>query len=291
MATDRAFLGHYTVKPAAETNDGILAAADLGAQAKTIEEGFNKPDIPRNIKIKGNASGISGNVKIYGTNFADEAIEEEIAADGTDAKSGNLAFKTVTKATLPVEHNAEAKQKTTSAVTGITKEGEVTLTVTAAVFGIPATRDISLTLSSDDASTTTTVATAIKETLNADEIVGAHFVVTSSSANVIMEAKKAAPQDNTINLVVKSAGDTGLVIGTITKNTVTGSKDRISIGWGKKIGLPYTLPADELVILKLFDNAADAGTVTEDGEDIEKNVYSIAGTPNGTKALSLYTIM
>ena len=294
VAADRSFLAHYSIAAAdaaAESDDGVLAATDLNATTQSITAGLTNPAVPRNVKVKGNASGINNDVKVYGTNFAGEAINETITPNGTTAVAGALAFKTITKVDLPVADYTEAKQKTTSAVTAATGAGAVTLTVTAAIFGTPATRDVTFTLATGDVASTTAAATAVKNALNADAVVGQHFTVTSSTNSVIMEAKVAAPQDATINLVVKTVGDTGLVIGAITVNTTAGVRDRISVGWGKKFGIPYKLPADELVIVKLFDNAADSGTVTADATDIEKNVLALNGTPDGLKPIDLYIIV
>ena len=294
LSVDRSFLAHYAItaaQAAAESDDGVLAATDLNATAQSITTGLTNPAVPRNVKVKGNASGINNVVKIYGTNFAGKAITEEITPNGTTAVAGNLAFKTVTKVDLPVEDHTAAKQKTTSAVSAVTGAGEVTLTVTAAVFGTPATRDVTFTLAAGDVASTTTAAAAVAAALNADPVVGAHFTAASATANVTMEAKVAAPQDATINLVVKTIGNTGLTIGTITVDTVSGVRDRISVGWGKKFGIPYMLTADELVIVKLFNNSADTGTVTADDNELEKNVIELNGTPDGKKPIDLYIIV
>ena len=298
VAADRAFIAHYSIAAAdaaAESDDGVLAATDLNATAQSITTGLTNPAVPRNVKVKGNASGINNVVKIYGTNFAGEAISEEITPNGETAVAGDLAFKTVTKVDLPVEDHTAAKQKTTSAVSAATGAGEVTLTVTAAVFGTPATRDVTFTLAAGDVVSPTTAAAAVAAALNADPVVGAHFTAASATANVTMEAKVAAPQDATINLVVKTIGDTGLTIGTITANTVTGVRDRISVGWGRKFGIPYKLAADELVLLKLVDNAAEstAGAITADAADMEKNVYALHAntTIDGKKPIDLYIIV
>lgn len=69
------------------------------------------------------------------------------------------------------------------------------------------------------------------------------------------------------------------------------ASETIDVGWGAKFGLPYKLAADELVILKLFNGAADAGTVTNDASDVAKNVYDPNGTPDGKKALDFYIIV
>lgn len=69
------------------------------------------------------------------------------------------------------------------------------------------------------------------------------------------------------------------------------STETIDVGWGAKFGIPYKLAADELCIVKLFDAAADAGTLTVDADDLSKNVYDPNGTPDGEKALDLYFIL
>ena len=293
VSVDRSFLAHYHIDAAnapAESDDGVLKATDLDATAKSITSGLISPAVSRNVKVKGNAVGINNVVKVHGTNFAGEEISEEITPNGTTAVAGNLAFKTITKIDLPEEDHTSAKQKTTSAVSAITGEGTVTVTVAGIAIGAEA-RDVEITLTSTDAASTTAAATAIKNALNADPVVGAAFNVTSSDANIIMEAKVAAPQDSTINLTVKDAGQTGLTIGPITLDTVTGVRDRISVGLGKKFGIPYKLPADELVFLKLFDDAADSGTVTADASDLEKNVIALNGAPDGEKDIDLYIIV
>ena len=276
FAADRSFLAHYNIaaaSAAAESDDGALAATDLDATAKSITTGLTNPLAPRNVKVKGNASGINNVVKVYGTDFSGAAITEEITPNGTTA----------------VEDHPAAKQKTTSAVTAATGAGEAVLTVTAAVLGDPVA--VTVTFAAGDVASTTTAATAIKNALNADPAVGAAFTVTSSTNSVIMEAKVAAPQDATIDLVVTDAGETGLVIGAITVNTTAGVRDRISVGFGKKFGIPYKLHAAELVTVKLFNNTADAGTVTKDATDLAKNVIALNGTPDGLKPIDLYIIV
>lgn len=69
------------------------------------------------------------------------------------------------------------------------------------------------------------------------------------------------------------------------------ASETIDLGWGGSFGLPYKLTADELVIVKLFNNAADAGTVTVDADDVAKNVFAVSGTPDGEKALDFYIIV
>ena len=292
-SVDRSFLAHYNIPAAAasaESDDGVLAATNLNATVQSITTGLTSPLAPRNVKVDGNASGINNVVKVWGTNFAGADISEQITPNGTTAVAGALAFKTVTKVDLPIEDHTAAKQKTTSAVTAATGAGEVTLLVAGLLMGETG-REVTFELEAADVVSTTTAAAAIAAAFTADAVVGAHFTVTSSTANVIMEAKVAAPQDATVDLTVDTQGDTGLVIGAITVDTVAGVRDRISVGWGKSFGIPYMLPADELVIVKLFNNAADTGTVTPDADEIEKNVIALNGTPDGLKPIDLYIVV
>lgn len=109
VALDRSFISHFQVSAAdavALSADGILSATALTASTQAITENISNPAIPRNISIVGNAAGITGDVVITGTNFADEVITETIALNATTTVEGNKAFKTVTQIDLPVETNA-----------------------------------------------------------------------------------------------------------------------------------------------------------------------------------------
>ena len=114
VACDRAFLSHFHIDAAdapAASSDGVHAAMNLGAAVQSIITGITNSAVPRNIRIDGNVVGIDGVVKIHGTNFADEVITEEITANGTDAKDGNLAFKTVTNQNRPADPGSYLRRR------------------------------------------------------------------------------------------------------------------------------------------------------------------------------------
>jgi hypothetical protein len=293
VTIDRAFLAHYNIpaaSAAAESDTAVMALTALGAEVASITTGFTNPAVPRNVKVDGSAANITGNVKVYGTNFAGEAIDETIALNGTTAKAGNLAFASIAKVDLPAQTNTPAKQKATVAVTqGAQAAGTTIFTFTSAATGTA--YDISVEFAVGD-DTAAEAATKLAAALNADVKFKAKWVAAAAEANVTIESITFAAQDTTINLVVKTAGDSAITLGAITANTVTGvAEDKVSVGIGKKFGIPYMLTADELVIVKLFDNAADTGTVTADATDIEKNVIELNGTADGLKAIDLYIIV
>lgn len=66
--------------------------------------------------------------------------------------------------------------------------------------------------------------------------------------------------------------------------------DTVSLGTVKTVGLPWYVVNTAHVILAQLDGSTDAGTVTYDADEIEKNVYAVAGTPNGSKLLDLYIV-
>ncbi len=106
IIADRGFIAHITVlEPATQSVSAILPATALTSTTQTITSGINNPDVPRSLKIKGNAVGITGNVVITGTNIADEEITETIALNGAAEVLGNKAFKTITSIQLPPETN------------------------------------------------------------------------------------------------------------------------------------------------------------------------------------------
>lgn len=294
VAVDRAFIAHYNVPAAdavAASETGVLPLTVLAA-AQTLTTGITAPAVPRFLQIKGNVSGITGNVVVVGTNFADAAITDTIALNGATAVAGIKAFKSITSIALPAKTHTAAYQKTTSRVThAADKGGTLVLTVTAAVFGSPATKDVNVVI--PEAKTAAQVAALIVDALNADEMVGLHWTAAVYNTDYItLTAKAYAAQDSTVNLVVKTDADTTAVtIGAITANTTAGvAEDKVSVGWTNTFGIPYILTADELVFVKLFNNSADTGTVTVDAA-IEKNVIALNGTPDGEKPIDLYILV
>ena len=87
------------------------------------------------------------------------------------------------------------------------------------------------------------------------------------------------------------AGDKAFAQVTAIDLPIKVASETIDVGWGAKFGIPYTLAADELCIVKLFSAAADTGTLTVDADDLAKNVYEPNGTPDGEKALDFYFLL
>ena len=97
----------YTVAPAVGSATATKAAFALtDAAQEGIVAGITNPDVPRVVSIKGNASGITGNVVVHGTNINDEVISDTIALNGSTEVAGAKAFKTVTSIDYPAETHA-----------------------------------------------------------------------------------------------------------------------------------------------------------------------------------------
>jgi len=109
VSIDRGFLAHFQVSETdavAQDLVSILAATALTAEVQAITTNISNPAVPRSLRVKGNATGITGNVVITGTNYANEVITETVALDGSNAVETTKAFKTITQIDLPVEVHA-----------------------------------------------------------------------------------------------------------------------------------------------------------------------------------------
>lgn len=295
VSVDRAFLAHYHIDaedaPAA-SSDGVHAAMNLGAAKQTIKTGITNPAVPRNIRIDGNVSSITGVVKITGTNFAGEAITENITANGQTAADGLVAFKTVTEIELPIQNHTPAAQTETIEVThGCSTAGDLPVVVTAGTLlgtASPVTVTVAVTTDMD---TVTEVAAAVVEALNEDEAINAVFTASNAAGVITLAANEPLANDSTLSIAF-TVGSTGVTVDSSTAGTDGVPYDQISVGWGDKFGIPYKLYADELVILKLLNKAKEGteGTITADATDIEKNVFDPNDTALGVD-IDLYIVV
>ncbi len=64
--------------------------------------------------------------------------------------------------------------------------------------------------------------------------------------------------------------------------------DTVSIGRAKKFGLHHIVDNAALLQVKLFNGAADAGTLAVDADEVEKNLFALDGVPDGAKVVDLY---
>jgi hypothetical protein len=71
----------------------------------------------------------------------------------------------------------------------------------------------------------------------------------------------------------------------------TQAGDTVSVGIGKKVGIPHIAYNAASLLVKLFDGSTDSGTLAVDSDEIEKNIFSINGTPNGSKLLDLFYLV
>jgi hypothetical protein len=297
VAVDRAFLAHYHIDaedaPAA-SSDGVLAATNLGASVQAITTGITNPAVPRNVQITGNVSGITGNVKVTGTNFAGEAIDESFALNGTDAKVGSKAFKTITKIDLPVQVHTPAAQTETIEVTNeCTKTEDITVAVTATtLLGDDSGESVTVSLDSTVHTTVALVAAAVVEALNDNDVISAVFTASNEAGIITLATKGPVANDSSLAIAF-TAGTSGVTVGSSTNGTPGVPYDKVSVGLGDKFGLPYKLYADELVILKLFGKAVEAteGTVTANADELEKNVYDPNAGADGSGDIDLYIIV
>lgn len=117
---DRAFLAHINIPEAAAAKADAIVDGAKGpsydrkgeeAGALVVDEFDAQPAWPRNITVSVAATTLThiaaGIVKVEGINFANEAISENFTVTADTATvsplAGDLAFKKVTKVTIPVQ--------------------------------------------------------------------------------------------------------------------------------------------------------------------------------------------
>ena len=67
--------------------------------------------------------------------------------------------------------------------------------------------------------------------------------------------------------------------------------DTVSVGIAKKFGMPKVISFALLLLLKIFDGSSDASGTLNVSADLERNLYSLDGTPDGSKHLDLYYLV
>ena len=294
VTIDKAFIAHLELtaaQAAAASAAGVMALTNLGAAAQEITVGLAHPAVPRSLSIVGNVSGITGNVKIYGTNYAGEAIDETIALNGTTTVNGNKAFRSVTQVDLPVQVHTPAAQTETMEVTAaVSSAGDVTLALTAAALGEESPKSVVVTLTTDE-NTVTKVAAAMVEALNHDEDVSAHFVASNEAGVITLTALTPLANDVSLALAFTDTDTTGVTMGSSTNGTGGVPYDKVSVGWGNKLGLPYMLEHNT-VLAAYLNNTIESTppTVAVDDDEVEKNTVLLASALNGT-VVDIYLIV
>ena len=290
LSADRAFLAHARWADPAAADADAIGLLHLTDAAQTITAGLVNPDYPRALAVVGSVAGITGDVTITGTNMAGETITETLALNGTTAKAGTKAFKTVTGVVLPVQTHAGVQQVETATAAGtVTTAGRAKCVITA--DGMPGSPwhvpfDVE---SGDDAND---IAAALRAALAADEIVPNHFDVSGDNAEVVLTAKTSAANDDTLNIAISDGEGEGASVGVTTAatsaNTTPGvADDRVSVGTTDVLGLPYKL-AHNTVQAAYLDNAKDAGpTVAVSATAMESNTVDLTSALNG-KAVDAY---
>ena len=108
-AVDMGFIAHVelsTAETVAADADGVITI-EMGAAKKTVKTGFEDMPAARNLTVVGTAAGITGTLKVTGTNMAGEAITESFTLNGTTAPTGSKAFASVTEVECPARHAAD----------------------------------------------------------------------------------------------------------------------------------------------------------------------------------------
>lgn len=281
---------HLQIAPANASTTAIHAAMNLLPTTQTILTGITDPDVTRVLSITGGIAGQTGNVVITYKNDWAEQKTATVALNGTATVEALVAAKDVVSIALPVEtHTATPQVETAVAVGTVTGDGNATVTVTAAGM-TNSPKAISVAVLNGD--TASVWAGKVRTVLGADADVTARFAVSGTGANIVLTRLVPAADDGTLNIAYTNDTCTGITPDATSNNTTAGvAYDTVAVGYVNKFGLPYIVHNVACLLLKLFDGSTDAGTLAVDADEVEKNIFTIAGTPDGAKLLDLYYLV
>jgi hypothetical protein len=258
---------------------GVLALTNLTDAEHEITAGIVSPATPRALSIAGNVSGISGNVAISGTNYLDAEITETIALNGTSTVHGSKAFKRITSITLPAQTHIPTAQVETAEVTHAAGAGgTLVVRITAAgVAGSPV--DVNVAVENGDI--VETVAQKVRLALGANAAITAVYDIGGTGANIVLTALAPAANDSTLAIALQNADSTSVTFGASGNTTAGVPYDKVSAGWGDKLGIPFKLSFNSVLAAFLGGTKeATAPTVTVDDDEIEKNTIDLNSALN-----------
>jgi hypothetical protein len=289
-SVDASFVAHVKIEnPEAADDDQVHGLITLTSATQSVTTAITNPDVPRNLNITGDHSGIAGNVVITGKNYRNETITETIALNGTATVAGTKAFKEVTSIALPIRSHTEAYQAESQTVTHkADSAGTLVVTVTASGMGSsPKAVDVAVALNDS----INTVAGKIRTALGLDEDVAEWFTVSGADENIILTVKAYQDNDSSMSIALTSADSTGVTFGSSTNATAGVAQDKVKVGVGEILGLPYFLTHN--TILKTYLNnvlEGTAPTVTMDSNEIEKNTIDLNSSLDGND-VDIYLIV
>jgi len=116
---------------------------------------------------------------------------------------------------------------------------------------------------------------------------------SGNAGNVVITGTNAAGDTITDTIALNGATE---AVGTKAFKTVTSiglpvethaGTDTVSIGRADVFGLLHIVSNALMLLVKIFDGSTDAGTLAVDADELEKNLFTPAGVPNGSKVLEL----
>ncbi len=142
-------------------------------------------------------------------------------------------------------------------------------------------------------------ATSVTDELNSPDvprIVTIKGNAAGIAGDVVVTGTNILDQAITETLALNGSSE---VLGTKAFKTVTQvdlpaltqEGDTVSVGMGKKFGLPHIVYNAACVLVKLFNGSTDSGSLTVDDDEIEKNIFALNGSPDGSKVLDLYYLI
>lgn len=266
---------HLNDYEASSDDDGVctLNAIDISKKhVVDVPADKQRINVCRQLTLKPSIVGLSGNVKIYGTDIHNKNISDTVTMPATiTTVATNKAFKKIYSIEVP-ENSAteEDKQKITITVdAGSYLQDEYTLSFASTQFSI--SKD-DITVELEEAGDEDDLALAVKNALEKDEDIAEVYNVSVAENVLTLTVKGIFETDDTITASLEISSDEKLTVDS-TDNGVVGIYNYdLLVGYTKKLGLPTT--SSRNVNIESYNNNVLDNSVSfsVDENEVSKNM-------------------
>ena len=112
------------------------------------------------------------------------------------------------------------------------------------------------------------------------------YLVGTDAAGAVLNAAVTMNGSATI-----ASGKAFKTLGAVVFPCQKDADESVQIGKSVKLGLPHLLDAATLLLVKNFDKSTDAGSLAVSATVLASNLYSVAGSMNGSKRVELFYLV
>lgn len=260
---------------ASSDDDGVCTLNDIDISEKHVVDvpaDKQRINVCRQLTLKPSITGLSGNVKIFGTDINNKNISDTVTMPSTvTTVATNKAFKKIYSIEVPANDvTEEDKQEITITVdAGSYLQDDYTLSFASTQFSINKD-DIVVEL--EEAGDEDDLALAIKKSIEEDEDIAEVYSVSVAENVLTLTVKGIFEADDTITASLEISSDEKLTVDNTDTGVVGIYNYDLLVGYTKKLGLP-TASSRNVNIASYNNNVKDDSvSFVVDENEVSKNM-------------------